>query len=87
MATIEEIRKSLQEGTNWVMCLHCLHIKHTLNPMATMDDPCTQCGDVGHKKHITISEVTHCLRRQLPRSVKQYTMKATKKAKHEGTPI
>lgn len=85
MATMEEINQGLREGSDWVVCLNCLHVRHTRLPMIEIDEPCPQCGVTGTVKRVTIPEVTHCLRRQLPRSIKQYTMKAKGKTSARKT--
>lgn len=69
-----------EEFADWIVCLKCLHVWHTKFGKAHVRDaPCTQCGEQFEQRRLLVSEVTHALRRHMPRAIKQYTMKATKK--------
>lgn len=80
-----------EEHSEWVVCLHCLHVWHIgvhggaiFGKDNTSDMPCSQCGERGKQHRISVAEVTHALRRHIPKSIKQYTMKTVKVKRKEA---
>jgi len=62
-----------QVDSDWIVCLGCFHVRHV--PIKNRVMLCPQCQSVRFIKRLTLADVTHSLRRQIPRAMKQLLAK------------